>query len=315
MLSLMWNFLSGSRGRRRRFVRLTLLLLAAATAGSTGSFAQDENSDLMEASAEAALARVAQDAEQRGVNERVQVPAMRVRRRATIGTEDPKYRNGVTYYDEWTIRAGALKLRVPAYYGWEGVSENSDFYRSQAHGGVPGEHLALPITNQDFIRASRSKYINNFGLIWVPQEYAFSSLAPTNFTTIKDKLKADIVAERELRLDRDDFWEYGDYIAFKKGQDDSVNEFLDGYWMRAIDEPELVTYFATSSFVFQTTREEIRQPMIMTMTYALVHGKLLRFDFKRLYLSDEDSVQLIEFTRRFVEDMRRLNDLGGRKIR
>lgn len=310
----MLNFLSGSRGRGKRLVRLTLLSLAAVF-GSSGLFGQDDGSDAMNASAEAALARVAKDVEQRGVNERAQVQALRVRRRSAIGTEDPKYRNGVAYYDEWTIRAGALKLRVPAYYGWEGVSETSDFYRSQAHAGVPGEHLALPIANQDFVRSSRSKYVNNFGLIWVPQEHAFSSLAPANFALIKEKLKADIVAERELRLARDDFWEYADYVAFKKGQDDRVEEFLDGYWMRAIDEPELVTYFATSSFVFQTYREEIRQPMIMTMTYALVHGKLLRFDFKRLHLSDEDAVQLIAFSRRFVEDMRRVNGLGERKIR
>ena len=77
----MLNFLSGSRGRGKRLVRLTLLSLAAVF-GSSGLFGQDDGSDAMNASAEAALARVAKDVEQRGVNERAQVQALRVRRRS-----------------------------------------------------------------------------------------------------------------------------------------------------------------------------------------------------------------------------------------
>lgn len=269
----------------------------------------------MAAASEAALARVAQDAEKRGVNERVQTQGTRLRRRSTMGAIDPIYRHGVAYFDEWTIRAGALKLRVPAYYGWEGVKPSSDFYRAQAQGGLPGELLVLPITNQDFVRATRSKYVNNYGLIWVPQEHAFTSMTSEAFEPVKEEVKERILAERRQRLDREDFWEFEDYIAFKKGNDESVKEFQNGYWFRAIDEPDMVTYFAVSEFVFQTNREELRQPMIQTMTYALVRGKLLRFDFKRLYLSDEDAVQLISFTRQFVSDMRAVNGLSERTLR
>ncbi len=277
--------------------------------------AQDPQEDPMAEAAEAALARVAQDAEKRGVNERSQNQGARLRRRSALRAIDPIYRHGIAYFDEWTIRAGALKLRVPAYHGWEGIKASSDFYRAQAQMGVPGELLVLPITNRDFVRSTRSKYVNNFGLIWVPQEYAFTSMTEEAFAPVKELVKERIVAERRKSLDREDFWEFDDYIAFKKGNDERVKEFQNGYWFRAIDEPDMVTYIAVSEFVFQTNREEIRQPMIETMTYALVRGKLLRFDFKKLHLSDEDAAQLISFTRQFVEDMRVVNGLSERKLR
>lgn len=298
---------------RTRARRLCICLMIAL--GTSGVWAQDDTLDPLAAASEAALARVAQDVEKRGVNERVQTQGTRLRRRSAIGAIDPIYRHGVAYFEEWTIRAGALKLRVPAYLGWEGVKPASDFYQTQANAGVPGELLVLPIANRDFIKATRSKYVNNFGLIWVPQEHAFTSMTADSFRPVKEELKQTIMAARRATVDRDDFWEFDDYIAFKKGNDERVQEFQNGYWFRAIDDPDIVTYFATSEFVFQTKREEIRQPMIQTMTYALVRGKLLRFDFKKLYLSDEDAVQLISFTRQFVSDMRAVNGLSERKIR
>lgn len=279
------------------------------------SWGQDEEGDRLAAASRAALERVARDVEKRGVNERAGTKGARLRRRSAMGAIDPIYRHGVAYFDEWTIRAGALKLRVPAYLGWEGVKPSSDFYLAQAKSGAPGELLALPITNREFIRATRSKYVNNFGLIWVPQQYAFTSMTESSFKPVKEEVKQRIVAARRESIERDDFWEFDDYIAFKKGNDERVQEFQNGYWFRAIDQADMVTYFATSEFVFQTRREEVRQPMIQTMTYALVRGKLLRFDFKKLYLTDEDAIQLISFTRQFVSDMRAVNGLSERKIR
>ncbi|MDQ8197499.1 hypothetical protein QEH56_05030 [Pelagicoccus enzymogenes] len=310
-VSVMRDWLRGMKrkGKLAGLVGLAGLMLVESRAQ------ESDEEDPMGAAAEAALARVAQDAEKRGVNERGPTPGTRLRRRSQLGAIDPIYRHGVAYFDEWTIRAGALKLRVPAYHGWEGVKPSSDFYYAQARAGIPGELLVLPIANQDFVRATRSKYVNNFGLIWVPQEHAFTSMTEESFEPVKEAVKQRIVDARRQELDRDDFWEFEDYIAFKKGKDESVKEFQNGYWFRAIDEADMVTYFAVSEFVFQTRREEIRQPMIQTMTYALVRGKLLRIDFKRLYLSDEDAVQLISFTRQFVSDMRAVNGLSERKIR
>lgn len=295
--------------------RVRLAVMWALAGLLLGDAAAQDDEDAMSAAAEAALARVAQDAEKRGVNERVQTQGTRLRRRSRMGAIDPIYRHGVAYFDEWTIRAGALKLRVPAYHGWEGVKPATDFYQAQARAGLPGELLVLPIVNQDFVRSTRSKYVNNFGLIWVPQEHAFTSMTSESFAPVKEALKERIVATRRSQVEREDFWEFEDYLAFKKGNDESVKEFQNGYWFRSIDEADMVTYFAVSEFVFQTRRQEIRQPMIQTMTYALVRGKLLRIDFKRLYLSDEDAVRLISFTREFVTDMRAVNGLSEREIR
>ncbi|MBC2606533.1 hypothetical protein [Pelagicoccus albus] len=302
----------------KAFIRLTLGIgLCLALLSESEISAQDatELDEAMSGAAEAALARVAQDAEKRGVDKRSPASTSQVRRKARVGTSDPIYRHGIPYYDEWTIRAGALKLRVPAYPGWEAVKAGTEFYYSQASNGKPGEHLALPIMNSDFVRGTRSKYVNNFGLVWVPQEHAFTSMTPERFAVVKDTLKSQLVEDRKMRVEREDFWEFEDYLAFKKGNDESVEESLNGYWFRANEEEDIITYFAISEFVFQTPREELRQPMIETMSYALVRGKLLRIDFKRLFLSDEDVSQLLNFTRTFIQDMRAVNGISERKIR
>lgn len=261
------------------------------------------------------MERVQQDAkdrERRGLSRSAGIP---IRRRAQIGTSDPLFRLGVPFHNEWTIRAGALRLRVPAYRGWTGAKATSDFYYSQIGNGQPGEHLALAIVNSSYVRASKSKYVNYYGLIWVPQETAFLSMNLPAFDEFKEDLRLQIVEERKKRVDREDFVDFQDYLDFKLGYDQRVEESVDGFLVMAMDEPDLIMYFSTSEFIFQTPRTEIRQPMIMTMTYALVRGKLLRIDFKRLYTSDEDAVQLISFSQQFVADMRTVNGLGERKIR
>lgn len=279
--------------------------------------AQDESAadEARIAAAKAALDRVAADAKLRRANGRRVSEGIQVRRKFNVGTADPIYRRGVAFHEEWTIRAGISKLRVPAYNGWEAAKASSEFYAMQSSSGRPGEHLALPLLNSGFTRATRSKFVNFFGLIWVPQEHAFTSMTSEGFLPIKQSIRDWIVQDRKRRVDRDDFLSFDDYLEFKKGNDEEVNESLFGYWFKAQEEDDLVTYFATSEFVYQGRREEIRQPMIQTMTYALVEGKLLRFDFKRLSLSAEDAVQLINFARTFVEDMRMVNGPSERIIR
>lgn len=301
--------------RRSRLGGLLLCCFAVFGGSVSVQGQSDEIDPSMEAAAEAALARVEADAQKRGVFRRGPESGMKVRRRFKVGTEDPVYRSGVAYFDEWMLRAGAMKLRVPAYQGWQAVKPNSDFYLAQSKTGRPGELLVLPIVNSDFVRSTRSKYVNGFGLLWVPQEFAFKSLVEANFLEFKNGLQAEIVADRKQKIDREDFWDFDDYLAFKKGRDEDVEESLDGYWLKALDQPDLITYFATSEFVFESSRGLVRQPMIQTMSYALVRGKLLRFDFKRLHLSDEDAVELIRFTQRFIDDMRVVNGLSERKIR
>lgn len=232
-----------------------------------------------------------------------------------LGSVDPVYRNGVAYFDEWTMRAGAQRLRVPAYEGWQAVKPASRFHAEQARRGVPGEHLALAITNSAYVRATRSKYVNFFGLLWVPQMHAFTQMTGASFADFKAEVRERIVALRQETVQRDDFLDFQDYLDFKLGYDERVDASIDGYLFRAEETEDMVMYFATSEFIYQTERTEIRQPMILTITYALVHGKLLRFDFKRLFTADEEAVQLIAFSRRFVEDMRAVNDLSENKRR
>lgn len=283
------------------------------------SFGQEQSVDveaLSSSSSEAALERVNSEVTSGG-GARDETPrsaaGIRVRRRSTLGTADPIYRNGVPYYDEWTIRAGAQRLRLPAYAGWQGVNPSSEFYELQANSGKEGHHLAAALIDQRFVRASRSKYVNSLALVWVPQTHAFQDMTQASFDEYKGKLKEEIVERRKQLVKREDFLDFEDYIAFKFGEDEKVDEFVDGFMVRAAETESLVTYFATSEFLYQAARTEIRQPMIMTVTYALVQGKLLRFDFKRLFTSDEDVLSLIAFSQQFVADMRTLNGLSDYK--
>ncbi|MDQ8203426.1 hypothetical protein [Pelagicoccus sp. SDUM812003] len=278
--------------------------------------AQEEPSSSAEQSA---LERVEQEreesqarAENGGRRSTVSVP---VRRRSTLGTADPIFRNGVPYYDEWTIRAGAQLLRLPAYPGWQGVKPSSEFYQLNANAGEPGYHLASVLTNARYVRETRSRYVNFFSLIWVPQEHAFTVMTSATFDSFAQTLHERLVSERADSVTREAFLDFENYLSFKMGEDESVEEFVDGYLIRSIYESDMVTYFANSEFVFQTRKTEIRQPMIMTITYALVDGKLLRIDIKRLFTSDEDMTRILGFTRQFVDDMRAVNALGGRKFR
>lgn len=305
-----------------RFPILAYVLLPLLVVAWSGpAWAVDEVDEVPtpeNASSEAALARAreaaAESAAERERNPQVPPSAtarLRVRNRASAG--DPVYRNGVPYYDEWTIRAGASRLRLPAYPGWESVSPNSEFYRQQSQSGAPGEHLAAVLTNKQFTSAAKTKYVSFYSLIWVPQEHAFSLMFPESFAHFKDALQEETIATRKRLIARDDFKDFDDYLNFKFGNDEAVDDFVDGFWVRAVDEADTVIYFATSQFVYQTPRTEIVDSMIMTVSYALVENKLVRVDMKRLYTSEDDIAALIAFTQLFLKDFRNVNGLGGKR--
>ena len=86
---------------------------------------------------------------------------------------------------------------------------------------------------------------------------------------------------------------------------------LDDFMIRAIDQADLVTYFVTTNMILKSRRSETVEPMIVTVSYALVEEKLIRFDMKRVYRGAEDVNQLLEFAQVFVRDMRRLNALSA----
>src|SRR5690606_12802626 len=126
--------------------------------------------------ASAALDRVQQEVERNRAeglpDERSQgvVPSIVTKVRMGRGDDgDPIFRNGVPYYNGWTIRAGTSRLRLPAYEGWQRVSPSNDFYKMQLQSGELGEHLASVTYNEDFMRSMRTKYVSFLSLAWVPQ--------------------------------------------------------------------------------------------------------------------------------------------------
>ena len=228
---------------------------------------------------------------------------------------EPLTRNGIPFYEEWTIRAGVARLRLPARPGWGSVNPNTPFFNLLANGGRPGEHLTSVLVNRDFIAATRTKYINYFMQVWVPQEFAFKLMTLGSFEAFKTKLQAEAVAEREKLVKRDDFLTFEDYLNFKFGRDEAVESFVDGFMVRAVDEPDLVIYFAASEFRYEGPRSDVVEPMILTVCYALVNDKLIRIDTKRIYGSQEDIPVLLADTKAFVVDMRQLNDLQENRPR
>ena len=225
--------------------------------------------------------------------------------RNDIGT--PIYRNEVPYYPGWTIRAGVMRLKLPANRHWRLVDPSSDFYRSQADTGATGDYLAAVLYSRGFMQLAKTKYVSYFSLIWIPRQYAFKEMDRVSFAVFKVVLQEESVAERKLKVDRLNFSNFEDYLNFKFGRDEEVSCFVDGFMIRAVEEDDLVMYFATSEFLYKGPRAEVVEPLILTVTYALVHGKLIRVDTKRLYRTREDISSLVTSSQIFIQDMRHLN--------
>ncbi len=291
-----------------------LLCCVALVGGEPAEGESPEREIVMPSSSAAALERVQTEAEElksrRGpepATTATQGSAVRTARNLVEG--NVLSRNGVAYYEEWTIRAGVARLRLPARPGWGSVNANTPFFEQLANGGSPGEHLTTVLVNRDFVAASRSKYVNYFMQVWVPQEYAFKLMTLGSFAAFKSNLQAEAVAQREKLVRREEFATFEDYLNFKFGRDEAVESFVDGFMVRAVDEPDLVIYFAASEFRFGGGSVDWVDPMILTVCYALVNEKLIRIDTKRMYGSEEDIPVLLAETKAFVLAMRQLNDL------
>lgn len=300
-------------------VRLQRVLVIAAFAMGIGGVCVGQ--DVADSSAAgAALDRARAEAASKG--ESSAVARLRSRDRSVVsrvrygrGNEgDPIFRNGVPYYEGWKVQAGVTLLKLPAYPYWESVKAGTDFFRVQSAVGVKGDHLEFAMLDRGFMRAVRTRYVSNFTLVWVPQEHAFKQMTLATFSNFKEKLQAEAVAERKLKVKRSDFEDFEDYLNFKFGHDEKVASFVDGFMIRALEAENLVMYFATSEFIFEGKRgRKVVDPMIMTVTYALVNSKLIRVDMKRLFQDAEDVAVLVAFSEQYVNDMRRLNALSTAK--
>jgi len=272
-----------------------------------------EPDQLENASSDAALERVKTEiAERNAQRSTTRIPEIDSSTvpRARFGRseeENPVYRNGVPYYDEWTIRVGATRLRVPGYDSWRSIRSSSDFFDPQANAGLLGDRLAFAMFDKGFVDAVKTKFVSFFTLIWVPDGFAFKRMTSNRFHAYKEALQEEVVAVRRQLVNREDFEDFDDYRNFKFGRDEQVEDFIDGYMIRAVDSNDLVMYFATSEFIYKGNRAKEVAPMIVTVTYALVENKLVRIDMKRLFTGKEDVSSLIEYSQNFVDAMRRLN--------
>lgn len=263
--------------------------------------------DRLERDAESRGAGQAERESRKGMDKLAERAALRAVR---AGPDSPLHRNGVPYLEDWEFRAGATKLLLPAYGNWVNLRSKRKVYESFLVYGEPGEYLAAALVDRGFVRRTGSRFLNFYGLVWVPQAEAYKLFAPATFAAVKESVKERIVAQRaEFGLGRDDFESFEDYINFRRGEDASLGSFVHGVLIHASESDDTLVYFATSLSRFETRGAVIEEPMISTVAYALVRGKFLRVAFTRQYLSDEDMQGLLAFTLAFIEDMRRLNDL------
>lgn len=221
-------------------------------------------------------------------------------------------KGGVGYRKSWEFRSGVTKLYPPYYDGWENARGDKELFEYYAKKGEPGYALSSIIYSDRYVKQTGSEFINYFILIWVPQTYAFSLFTPRSFGKFKETVREGILEARKDYADRDKFESFQDYIAFKFGRDDEMENFADGYWIEANEGEEHLTYFYTSEFIGtnRKRKEAFKRPLIGTATYLLVRDKLIKLDVVKEYVRQDDIPILLEFTANIREDMRTVNRFG-----
>jgi len=225
------------------------------------------------------------------------------------------YRENTPYIRDWSYRSGVLELNVPAYDGWLNVTKKKDLYLSFSAQGVPGQTLSGVYVNNRYIRSIQSRYINFYVLNWVPERYAYKRFTSETFAPIKERLQEELVALRETTVEREDFRNFEDYLNFKFGKDEEVEEFVDGRMIKAVEGGDFLTYFLTSEFLIEDEQSMLIEPMVGTTTFGLVRGKLIRFDVRMAYKSRDDVARVLEFTQDYFDDMKRVNGIEKKKRR
>ena len=222
------------------------------------------------------------------------------------------YRGDTPYIRDWSFRSGVVEINVPAYDGWVNVTKKKDLYLDFAGQGVLGQTLSGVYVNTRYIRATNSNYINFYALAWVPERFAYKRFTPEKFAPIKEKLHGELVAVRRETTEREDFRSFDDYLNFKFGKDEELEEFVDGRMIKATEGDDFVTYFFTSEFLIRDEKSPMTEPMLGTTTFGLARGKLIRFDIRMAYRSRDDVSRILEFTRQYFDDLQRVNSTDKR---
>lgn len=226
-----------------------------------------------------------------------------------LAERDVVFSDGIPYRRKWTMEAGVTQLDIPAYDGWVQASPDSDLFANFASQSREGNRLASVLVNQRFVEATASPYVNWFVLVQVPQQYAFARFNARSFAVRKQAIRERAEEFRQAYVEREDFETFSDYINYKRGRDELVENYVDGYMLEASEGGDRLVYFYTSEFTRRGDPTQ-RDPLVGTTSYAVVRGKLLRIEVRKLMTSFDDIPQIVSFTEGFIEDLRRINEPG-----
>ncbi len=236
-------------------------------------------------------------------------PALQKAIRIPLEGDDRFTKNGVEYRKQWGFKAGVARLYPPLYIGWENGMEVKGLYEEYAAKGEAGYTLSSIFYNQRYFKDTGSEFVNNFVLLWVPERYAFSVFDRSAFEAFKNSTKENIIEARKQYADRDKFESFDDYIAFKFGRDEEMEDFVDGYWIVADENDYRLTYFYTSEFIGteKRSKQAFKRPLIATTSYMLVSNKLLKMDIVKEFDGRDDIPILLQFTANLHRDLELVN--------
>lgn len=284
------------------------LLFTVCRAGAQPSEPAASDGGFGREATDGALKRLEQeDASSEAAPRRLQGEEKRLHRRLLrdLPEEEGKavLRLGVPYREDWTFRAGATRLRLPAYEGWiNGMRRRGWRERFGAIEGVD-ERLVGLLLNRDFVKASLSTSLNFYGTVWVLQGWEFKAVNVAGFREVKDAFAREIESARASGDEGDVFRDLEDL--------EDLEDLADGRFVRAQESDQQLTYLRT---VEKPLAGEMGagfvERYIEIKSLALVEGKVLRVDFARALLAPEDLAGLLSFNDQFLADFRRLNALS-----
>ena len=250
-----------------------------------------------------------QDSEKAEKQERQTAPESKRAIRIPLEGDDRFTKNGVEYRKQWGFKAGVARLYPPFYSGWESGMKVKGLYEEYVAKGEVGYTLSSIFYNQRYFKETGSEFVNNFVLLWVPERYAFSVFNESNFEAFKNSIKENIIEARKHYADREKFESFDDYIAFKFGRDEEMEDFVDGYWIVADENDYRLTYFYTSEFVASAERgqQAFKRPLIATTSYMLVRNKVLKMDIVKEFDGRDDIPILLQFTANLHRDLELVN--------
>ncbi len=240
-------------------------------------------------------------------------PDERILRQIQMGDADLFLKNGVAIRKSWSFRSGVTELYPPYYDGWRNGKTVKGLYENYLDQGEPGYTLSSVVYNERYFKQTGGEFVNYYSLVWVPEAYAFSLYTPSSFNKFKETVRGRIHEARLQYAERDRFETFQDYMAFKFGRDEEMENFVDGYWIEAMDSDEHLTFFFTSEFTEIRGRKKkvaFVRPLIATATYMVIRNKLLRLDVVKEFDGQDDIPALLDFTDTLRRDMKRANRPG-----